>query len=152
MASTPIRKLSDQETAAINTEYQALAVRVETQCAEQVAFLRREITTDLRLTTARINRLTQILDQGGFKVSLFRMSDENALQKLSVQVVYAIDDELDAYLRQADSMLPKRLVGFLDGGVILPESKDAATDPSPLLGKTRTGIKKYDDVLEQRKK
>lgn len=146
------RQLTDEEIRALNAEYHALAVRVETQCVEQIAFLRREIGNDKRLNTERINRLQQILDEGGFGVKLFRVSDANVLQKLNVQVVYEIDDDLDAYLRQADSLLPKRLVGFLEGGILLPESKATAVDVTPLVGKTKTGVQEYDQILEQRKK
>jgi hypothetical protein len=138
------RKLNAAEAKAIEEEYHSLAVKLETQALEQCAHLRKCIAKDDKLSKAKQNMLLQLLEVDpvagrceGFHINVFRITDANVLQKPHVQVTYDIDDDLYAYLRQADSLLPKQLVGFLDGGTVLDANKATAEDPMPQTGKTK---------------
>ena len=144
------QRLTDTEVAALDGEYKQLATQVETQTLEQQEFLRKEIQKDPNLNDAQRNRLCQVLDSKGFRLALFRITDANAVQQPHVQVTYDIDDELYDYLTRAESLLPKRLVGFLDGGTLLGLNKATAEDLAPMTGKTKTGVPMYDAMLAWR--
>lgn len=131
------RALTDQETLIIDKEYKLLVTKLETQTAEQCAFLRRQISDDPNINGETRNRLVQVVDGGGFKTKMFRITDANVMQKPHVQVTYDIHDELYAYLKRADSLLPRRLVGFLEGGIDVTKSEPIAVDTHPLVGKTK---------------
>jgi len=133
---TENRQLTDEEVAQLTSGQRLLKDSVETQCIEQVRFLRKEIYNDSRLSLEAKNHLLGGLNNGGFKVSLFRVTDKNADRKLVVQVVYAIDDDLLAYLSKPKDQLPESLVDFLKGGITL-ESKATAVDLMPQTGKTK---------------
>jgi hypothetical protein len=154
VADQELRKLTDQEMAALGKEYPEFAEKVAKQTQEQIVFLRKHIAKDKKLDETQRDRLDRILLQNGFKVVLFRMTDANVLQKMNVQVTYDIHDELYEYLRRPDSELPRELRYFLEGGsVIDPKTnKPLAEDPSPQTGKTRTGVPMYDAILEQQRK
>lgn len=150
MADTKMRPLTEKEVEGLNKEYPLLATKLETQTIEQTVFLRKHIAKDAKLSQAQRNRLDQVLEQNGFKLKLFRVTDANVLQSSQVQVTYDIHDELYDYLRKPESELPRELRGFLDGGIVLDPKldKDAAEDLMPLTGKTRTGVPKYDALIE----
>jgi len=131
------RTLTEEEVAAVEKEYHQLAVKLETQTIEQREFLKREVLKDKNISDAKRNHLTQLLDEGGFKMSVFRITDANVLQKPHVQVTYDIHDDVYAYLRQPESTLPKRLIGFLEGGAVLDTNKATAEDLMPQTGKTK---------------
>jgi hypothetical protein len=152
---TDARYLTPNEVAALGEEYRQLVTQLETQTAEQVAFLRRNITSDPKLGHVKTNTLLHVLDHNGFKLAQFRITDKNALEKPQVQATYDIHDELYDYLKQADSELPRALRGFLDGGMLLDPKQNKPTaverDPNSLTGKTRTGVPEYDALLAARK-
>lgn len=151
---TQRRALTAAEVAALDSEYKRLVTLLETQTVEQVVFIRKQISSDPKLSKARANHLDQLLELGGFKLKLFRITDANVLEENQVQVTYEIHDDLYDYLKQADSELPKQLRGFLDGGTLIDpkQNKDTAEDPMPLTGKTKTGVPRYDSILESQGK
>lgn len=150
-SQTTARQLTPTEMLALDKEYKQLAIKVETQTLEQREFLRKHIATDKHIGDAHKNRLDQVLTQGGFKLSLFRITEANVLDVPNVQVTYTIDDELWEYLKRPDSVLPPRLVGFLDGGTLIDSSQATAEDPSPMTGKTRTNVPQYDELIARGK-
>jgi len=143
---TTARPLTEKETAALGEEYRLLTQKLEQQTSEQVTFLRLKIADDPLLPDATKQKYLQLLAQGGFKLKLFRVTNTNAQQQQQIQVTYDIHDDLFEYL--TSDTVPQVLKSFLRGGSVLPQlDKATAEDPSPLTGKTRTGIKKYDDII-----
>jgi hypothetical protein len=130
------RALTPEEVTALGEEYRLFLTKCETQAAEQRVFLQREIRQDPRLNDARKNSLCQAAEL--FQLRACRVDDQNVLQMSMVQVVYNVEDDLYAYLRQSPELLPERLRGFLDGGIEL-QSKATAVDTMPQTGKTRRG-------------
>lgn len=131
-------KLTDEEVAKLDAQQRLLKETVDKQCEEQVNTLMAEILRDPGLSLDETAKLAMILTHGGFKVGLFRVTDANVAKKLTVQVVYSIDDDLDAYLRKPAAQLPVALRGFLDGGIVLDVNKATAVDTMPQTGKTKT--------------
>lgn len=131
--STP-RNLTDEELKALGEEYRKLLVQAQVQLEEQRVFLRREIFTDPNITHAKRQQLQQDVD--AFSVKTVTVSDENVLSIAQVQIIYEFPDDLYAYLSGPDVNLPKRLRGFLEGGIELKPA-DSAKDPMPQTGKTK---------------
>ena len=143
------QKFTDEQMATINAEYSQMLAKLEQQNAEQCAFLANEINKDTLLTAEQRTRLVTIVEDGGFKLRAFNLTDANVDRRLSVQVTYDVHDELADYLWVMDDKLPVKLRGFLRGGVDITDlqGKDAAIDKSPLTGKTKTGVAEYDRMM-----
>jgi hypothetical protein len=140
------RKLTDTEVALVNQEHSTLHTQLQRQTAEQRLFLIRHIRADTQCPTAVRNRLLQLLEaEQGYVLSVFDVTDRNALKQAQVQSVITIDDDLYAYLKQPVSQLPRELRGFLDGSIDITKYKPIAEDPNPLTGKTRTGVAEFDN-------
>lgn len=145
MKGTTQRPLSDKEVEALDGEYKLLHAKLQNQTLEQVNFLAMHIGADPNLNADQRTLLTRLLrvnDDGiapGFVMQMFRVTSANVLQKPHIQVSYNIDDALYAYLRRPDGVLPKKLIGFLDGGVDITKKaqQSAVVDDHPLIGKTK---------------
>lgn len=146
MGSTS-RKLSDEELKTINSEHTDLLALAEKQTAEQRAYLALHIGSDTNADLGLRSRLVDMLTRGeGYVVRMFRTTDANVMHQSTVQLTVDIDDELFLYLHRADNALPRELRGFLDGGIdtTAASRQNVATDPNPLIGKTKTGVVRFD--------
>lgn len=146
MGSTS-RKLSDAELKLITNENAELYSLAEKQTAEQRAYLAKHIASDTNADVGVRSRLVDMLTRGeGYVVRMFRTTDANALHKSTVELTVDVDDELFLYLHRADNVLPRELRGFLEGGIdtTTATATDAAKDLNPLLGKTKTGVARFD--------
>lgn len=159
------RKLTPEETQAMTEEERKLDALSRAQLEESRKFLCEQIKLDPNLNAESRTHLLNVLTPAmvknprteqdepfceGFYVSLHRVGQSKQQAKqLQVQIGWTIHDDVIDYLKRPHKLLPKKLIGFLDGGVDFHEmTKKAAVDLKPQTGKTRTGIEKYDRGLK----
>jgi len=149
-------KLTETQTKKLEKDYQAFIEAAHKQVSEQCEFLRKHIAKDKNLSDTQRAHLDRLLTPNednicpGFQLKLTRVTEANAMQAHNTQVTYEFHDDLFDYLRKPESELPRELRGFLAGGSIIDPktNKPMMEDLAPLTGKTRTGVPKYDAILD----
>lgn len=135
-------KLTADQAKAVEEETNKLRALADKQVLEQAEYLRKYISKDRNCQEVTRNHLLALLTPidgicPGLKVKSFSISDANVRNQNRVNVTHEFHDALYDYLRSPESLLPKELRGFLDGGIVLEAPKDAAIDLMPLTGKTK---------------